>query len=280
MKFSLPALCVAALAASAFAAPKYYTFTGTVIFVVQDQGGYAAAHNIKSGSAVTYVFAVDVANNGYSLLDGKKTDMPDSIMPTPGHKTDYFYDSLTTASVFSAAFPATQEGTFFGYHSTTTYGSSTLNSAVFQSLIGLPEHGTQIIINIPDTSSVDFLPKLNAAVTATENYVDSTAANSSVSMTMKLTAISDTKPSNGVRPVAATGGAWLRAAWNGGSLVVRNGSGRPAHGALLDAAGKTMKEFALGETAMLPPESLPEGFFVLKATTEGGAAAAAFAAKR
>lgn len=66
---------VAIVLGSACAAPVYYTFAGRIDSVTADFGGYAAAHDIKAGNAVAFVFEVDTARPAYSLDKGVRTEM-------------------------------------------------------------------------------------------------------------------------------------------------------------------------------------------------------------
>src|SRR5437879_2585688 len=114
MKKSILFLAAIALG-SACAAPLYYTFTGTVVLVADDQGGYAAAHGIKAGTAVSFVFDVDTSRLAYYLDKGVKTELQDSINEGQGYRADYFFDSLITPSLFSPVVTDNTSGQFMGY---------------------------------------------------------------------------------------------------------------------------------------------------------------------
>jgi hypothetical protein len=248
----------------AFAAPAYFTFTGTITFVPSDVGGYAAAHGISRGRAVTYVFLVDTTVNGFVKESGAKRIKPDSINEGRGYRADYFFDSLVTPSLFSAAVTDSNSGSFFGYHVTTTSGTTVNNTAALQMILGDQDHFTQVIVYIPNPASAVFLPAVGTAVSATELYNDSSAGTSSASMSMTLTAISDTRPVIGVRTPGPARPAWLSAGFQDGSLVMRNRSGGAASARILDAAGKTALRLSLGQDAAIPASALPRGPFFLR----------------
>lgn len=269
---TLPLLAMAALVPCAFASPLYFTLKGKVVLVPADQGGYAAAHGIKAGTPVTYIFEVDTALQGYSLF-GTDKNVPSDSSPSETNHTNYFFDSLITPAVFAGAFTSDGSGSFSGYHSSISLGQSSINNVVFQYESGYPEHGTTVVVYIPDTSATDFLPKVGAVLSATEDYGDSSVATSSVSMSLTVTAISTTRPS-ALRPAAPTAQPWLQATNDGNTLILRNGSGEIAEAALLTAAGKSALRFNLGETARLPLAGLPHGLFILRvaAPAAGGLA--------
>ena len=252
-------------AMTVFSAPTYYTFTGKVNFVPQDQGGYAAAHGIAHGSAVTYVFKVDTSLNGYTLTKGVKdtnTDIPDA---GTGRSTNYFFDTLIVPSLFSAAIHDRTSGSYFGY-------SNQLNSHVtsaIQTIIGNANHNTQVIIYLPDTT-INFLPHLGDSVQSTEGFSDSSTASSSVTMTLVVTGISNTPPASiGNRFPTLTAQPWVWAGLQGGSLWVQNHSGHNAEVRILNASGTTTQSLLCGESVSLPMSGLPQGIFVLRVGAAG-----------
>src|SRR4051812_30261157 len=101
--------------ANAFPATTYFTFTGTIAFLPTDQGGYSAAHGIHVGDPFTYVFAVDTTRDGFTKDGGVLTNKPDinTGAPPSGYTTNYFYDSLITPSLFSAAVTDSATGSFY-----------------------------------------------------------------------------------------------------------------------------------------------------------------------
>jgi hypothetical protein len=250
-----------------FSAPIYFTFTGKVAFVPADVGGYAAAHGIKAGTPVSYFFVVDTSADAYTRFEGTTDLKPD--IANPGYRADYYFDSLIAPSLFSPAVTDGASGSFFGYHTLTTLGTSVRNTVAFQTLIGNPDHGTQIIITLTDTSSTRFLPKLGDVVSATEAYVDSSAASSSASMSMTLTGISGTKP-NALRAPVPAAGNWMSAELQDGNLILRNLSGGKAVVKVLDAGGKTVASRSIEEKAALSVASLPRGKLFLEAIPAHG----------
>jgi hypothetical protein len=259
---------IAALAIASISAPMYYTFTGKVIFVAADEGGYAAAHGIRAQSPVSFVFVVDTARLAYNRMDGTTIMKPDTTTG-PGYSADYFFDSLITPSLFSGAIGDNESGSFLGYRTRTDFGSTTHYSLAFQTIIGNPDPATQLIINIPDSGAADWMPKVGQAVAAVESYTDSTAANSSASMTLTLTAISAIRPA-GVRPAAPVAANWLETRLLEGSLLLENRSGRKAMAKVRDASGKTVGSQSIGEKATLPLASLPRGELFLEVTAGAG----------
>lgn len=262
------ALVLAAIAYS-FSAPTYYTFTGKVTFLVGDVGGYAASHGIHAGSPVTYIFAVDTSRNAYTRFDGITDVKPDSINVGTGYRADYFFDSLIAPSLFSPAVTDTASGSYLGYHTATIIEMKSRYSLAFQTMIGNPDHGTQILFYLPDSGFVDFMPKVGTAVSASESYLDSSAASFSASLSMTLTAISNTRPSNGLRPIASAASSWFGADLDGESLLLRNHSGNKAAVRVMDASGKTVVTLSMGEKAALPASHLPRGKFFLEVTSPG-----------
>jgi hypothetical protein len=198
-----PFLIAAFALGSAGAAPMYYTFSGKVGLLVEDKGGYAAAHDIKGGTAVDYVFEVDTARLGFFLDKSAKTEMADSIDEGRGYRADYFFDSLVTPSLFSAAVTDDASGEFMGYHTATKLGTSMRYSAALQTIIGDNAKQTQVLLYLMNSGETEFLPKLNDVISGTESYNDGATATSSVSLNLKCTGISATKPS-AIRPLART----------------------------------------------------------------------------
>jgi hypothetical protein len=254
--------------AYSFSAPIYFTFTGKVNLVPSDVGGYAAAYGIHAGSPVTYIVVLDTAQNGYTRFDGTITDKPD--INNEGYRANYFFDSLVAPSLFSPAVTDDASGSFFGYQTVTTLGASSRYSVAFQTLIGTPDTGTQIIIYVPDTSATVFLPKVGDVVTATESYNKGSAASSSVSMSLTLTAIGGTKPSNGVRSYVHMASTWMNAEVREGSLLLRNHSGKKAMVKVMDASGKAIFALSMGDKAAISLSSLPRGELFLEVTATGG----------
>jgi hypothetical protein len=256
------AFCIA----YAFSAPTYYTFTGTVSFLASDVGGYAAAHGIHAGSAVTYYVAVDTARSGYDKFRGVVEPKPD--INNPGYTADYFFDSLLTPSLYSPAVTDTASGSNLGYHTVTTSGTTTRYSLAFQFTFGNPDHRTQLLINIPDSGKADFMPKVGAKVAAVESYVDSSIANSGASMFLTLTAISGTRP-NALRPASPATAAWMNTEWRNGDLVILNHSGKPASAKIMDVSGKKILAQTLGEKSVLSLSTFPHGSLFLEVSAPG-----------
>lgn len=255
--------------AYAFPAPVYYTFTGTIAFIPVDQGGYAASHGIKVGGPVTYIFVVDTALNGFTKYAGTPVNKNDVNTGESGYTSNYFFDSLITPSLFSAAVSDTGTGAYYGYHTITSSGGVTRYSTALQTMIGNPDRETQIIIGVPDTGAANWLPKLGKSVSATESYIDSSAAASSASVTLVLTSISDTRPSNGIRLPGTAASSWMSAELQAGALVIQNHSGKKASARIMDAAGKTMVALSIGEKAVVPAAALPAGRLFLEVTSSG-----------
>ncbi|MEO7424604.1 MAG: hypothetical protein ABI036_05410 [Fibrobacteria bacterium] len=253
--------------AYSFSAPIYFTFTGKVGFVPSDAGGYAAAHDIKPGSTVTYFFVVDTSAAPYSRLDGTTTLKSD--IANAGYRADYFFDSLIAPSLFSPAVADSASGSFFGYHTTTSSGTSALNTVAFQTLIGNPDHGTQVILYIPDTSSTVFLPKVGDVVSGSEAYVGPSGASSSATLSLTLTAIGNARP-NAFRPRVRAAGNWMSAELLEGSLMLRNRSGEKAVAKVLDASGRTFAFRSLEEKTVIPAASWPRGKLFLEVTPARG----------
>jgi len=103
----------------------------------------------------------------------------------------------------------------------------------------------------------------------TESYVDSSVASSGASMTLTLTAISTTKPSNGVRSLGMVAKAWTNAELHAGALIIENHSGKKAVAKILDASGKTIVALSMGDKATIPASSLPRGKLFLEVTAPG-----------
>ncbi|MDB5102494.1 MAG: hypothetical protein JWP91_183 [Fibrobacteres bacterium] len=263
-------LLLAALGAmNAFPVPTYYTFTGKINFVPQDQGGYAAAHGIRAGNAVTYVFAVDTAVNGFTKSKGAKLTKPDSINEGTGYRADYYFDSLIAPSLFSPAVTDSSSGSFFGFHTASKLGANFRYAAAFQTIIGDNKHFTQVIINIGDATATTFLPVVGAQVTASEAYSDSSAAASSASMTMTLTGVSATRPVIGIRPTGPMRQGWMQADLRNGALVLRNRSGGRAEASILGLSGKTLQAISMEEYATMPLAGLPRGLYLLRMESPG-----------
>lgn len=217
-----PLLLAAFALGSACAAPMYYTFTGTVALLVDDKGGYAAAHDIKAGTGVSYVFQVDTARAAFFLDKGAKTEMADSIDEGRGYRADYFFDSLVTPSLFSAAVTDNASGEFMGYHTATSLGTTMRYSAALQTILGDNAKQTQVLLYLMNAGATEFLPKLNDMISATEMYNDGSTATSSVSMNLKCTGISATKPA-AIRPIARAHGH-RPGARSAGSLLIDPGA--------------------------------------------------------
>src|SRR3954464_15833899 len=115
--FLMTAVCLL----SAHSALTYFTFTGAIDEVSDDEGGYAAAHGVKAGNYVSYVFAVDTARKAYSIADGQKTELNDSTSTVIDYQVDFFFDSLVTAPIFSTA-AAKDSGSFVGMRVKTAFG--------------------------------------------------------------------------------------------------------------------------------------------------------------
>ena len=260
-------LILAALVAQAFSAPTYFIFTGRINFIPSDNGGYAAAHDIKVGNTVVYVFAVDTTQNGYTQDGSVRTDKND--INNTGYKSDNFLDTLIYPSLFSPAFTDISVGSFFGYRNSITSGAKTTYTEAFQTILGNGTQQTQLIIYIPDTSATDWLPKVGTAVTATEVYAGPSSATSSASMTMTCTSVGSTKPAIGIRAGRGPSQPWLRSGIEGGALIIRNGSGSDALMSLLDARGKTGFAMRVGEKTLIPVSALPRGRYLLEVTAPG-----------
>lgn len=260
---------VLAISAS-FSAPQYYTFNGKINFVPSDIGGYAATHGIRAGVAVTYLFVVDTARTAYTLHNGTPNNMPDTLNEGTGYRADYFFDSLITPSLFSPAVTDSSSGSYLGYRTTTKSGANFRYALAFQTTIGNPDHRTQIVLFVPDTGSSNFLPKVGDVVSATEAYKNGSTASSSASMSLTLTAISNTKPANLLRPGKPMASAWMEAELRNGTLILQNHSGKKAVAKVLDASGKTSLAYSVGEWAAIPLATLPSGRLFLEVTSQGG----------
>ncbi len=269
-KSFFPLIIIAVLSViSAFSEPIYYTFTGTISFLPQDMGGYAATHNIRVGNTVTYIFAVDTAQMGFTKYQGAKTNKPDSLNEGTGYRADYFFDSLITPSLFSAAVTDNNSGSYFGYHISSKLGTLIRNSAALQTIIGDGNRYTQIIVSIPNSTSAVFLPVVGTSFSVTEAYANGSTAASSASMTMTLTAISNTKPSVGIHSQhTVSSQAWMQANLAGDFLVLQNRSGYKAQAKIFDVSGKTSISLTLNGKTYIPVSTLPHGLFFLKAATE------------
>jgi len=217
MKTSVLLLAAVALG-SAWAAPMYYTFSGTVGLVASDMGGYAASHNIKAGTAVSFVFEVDTARVAYFLDKGVETEMQDSIDVGQGYHADYFFDSLVTPSLFSPAVTDNSSGEFMGYHTATKLGTNMSYSAAIQTILGDDATQTQLIIYLTNAGETEFLPKLNEVVSATEMYNAGSTASSAVSLNLKCTGISATKP-NAIQDITRTRAPLAGARMTDGLLI-------------------------------------------------------------
>lgn len=252
-------------AATAFSAPMYFTFTGKVTLVPQDQGGYAAAHGIARGSAVTYVFKVDTALDGYSMSKGVKTPNADNIDSATGEGTNYFFDSLIVPSLFSDVIHDSTSGEYFGYAN----NRSGYVSSAIQTIIGDANRYTQVILYLPGTT-LNFLPQVGDTIRSTEGYTDSSTASADVSTILVCTAIGDTPPAsigNFSRNLSAQSTIW--AGLQGGSLMVQNHSGRETEARILNAAGRTTLSLLFNESVSLPVSGLPKGLFVLQVGKAG-----------
>ncbi|GEM_PF-3261771 len=258
-------LCIA----PAHAAPTYYTFSGKVSIVAADKGGYAAAHDIKAGTSVTFIFAVDTSRLAYNRFKGVTETRADSINSGTGYHADYFFDSLITPSLFQGAVTDTASGSFLGYHTVTKIGANTRYSLAFQTIIGNSEHGTQVFINMLDSGAADYMPKVGTAVAATEDFFDSTLANSSVSLTLTCTAVGSTKPTIGVRVPAPAASAWMHAEMRDGTLLLQNHSGRMASPWIRNAAGKNLLVLSLNSETAIPAAALPQGTLFLEVAAPG-----------
>lgn len=262
-------------AAPIFAAPMYYTLTGKIILIPQDQGGYAAAHGIAVGNTFSYIFVVDTAQAGVIIEKGAVGYRVDTVNTGTGYRADYFFDSLVTPSLFSAAITDSSNGVFYGFQTATKIGTSALYNAAFQTIIGDSHRETQVLINLKDTSATDFLPKVGATLSATELYADSSGATSSAALNLTVAAISATKPSSGVLPRAAAQ-ARLQARMAGGDLLIRNASGHGAQAHIVNAAGQDLLDLTLGENAKVPASALPRGLFFLRMKSVEGESFQAF----
>jgi hypothetical protein len=225
------AFFIAVLVANAFPASMYYTFTGTIGFVPEDRGGYAAAHGIRSGSPVTYIFEVDTAREAFTKFQGTKEPKPD--LNNPGYAANYFFDSLITPSLFSPAVTDSASGSYLGYRIIITSGSIVRRSFQFQVTIGNPDKRAQVILSFPDTTENDFMPKIGTKAAGAETYIDSSVASSSATSTLTCTAISSTRPSLAVRPLPGRAARNRRADLSGervyfgtGSAAFVDGNGR------------------------------------------------------
>jgi hypothetical protein len=258
------------------AATTYYTFTGKIVFIPQDDGGYAASHGIKVGNTVTQVWAVDTGRLGFDLQDGVRTDKPDTSGTGGGYFADMFYDSLVTPSLFSPAVTDLSSGSYFGFRTVTTLGTQSRYSTALQVIIGPRTGQTQVIVTVPDSGKAEFLPKIGTTVSVVEGYTRGTDA-SSASLTMTCTAIGTTLPNIAVRPAPGAGPRWADIDWNGGTLLVRTLPGRAAAASIRDASGRRVFAAPRAETIRIPAASLPRSPFVLELTGNGASFARAFA---
>ena len=258
---------VALSAAYAFAAPVYYTFVGTIGFVPEDRGGYAAAHNIRPGAAVNFVFVVDTALAAFTKFQGVKEPKPD--IGNPGYDANYFFDSLITPSLFSGAVTDSASGSYLGYRITTTVGARVSHSLQFQVTTGNPDKRAQIIVSIPDSGRTDWMPRVGDKAAGAETYIDSSVASSSATMTLTCTAVSSTRP-NGIRARAAGNASGMRAVSRGESVYFENRTGTMVTVAIMDAMGKTLLSRSIGDRAEIPLSYLPRGELFLEAKGPGG----------
>jgi len=232
------AILVAALSVScAFAAPLYFTFVGPISFVPEDRGGYAAAHNIRVGTTVAYVFVVDTTLEGFTKFQGTKKTTPD--INNPGYAADYFFDSLITPSLFSPAVTDSASGSYLGFR-TIISGTMVRHSLQLQTTIGNPDKRAQVILSFADTGGVAFLPKVGDKAAGTETYIDSSVASSSATMTMTCTAVSATRPSSLFRPLSSASRS-LRAVSRGENVYFLNRNGSGAVVDVRNAAGKSVR---------------------------------------
>ena len=254
---------------TAYAAPKYYILTGKITILPTDAGGYAAAHDIRVGNTVNYVFVVDTDKAGFTKSQGTKTDKPDVI--NEGYHADYFFDSLVYASLFSPAVADSASGSYFGYHTTITSGAKESNTAAIQTIIGNADHNTQVIAYLAAPTTTVFLPVIGETMSVTENYVGPASAWSSASLTMKVTSIGDTRPVEGIASRSGGARTWLSATFRGNALAIENRSGRNAQATLMDPSGRVTNAFVLGERYLVPMRELPRGMSFLRVQSAGRA---------
>lgn len=260
-------LVVALTAAGAFAAPMYYTFVGTIGFVPEDRGGYAAAHNIRPGSTVNLVFVADTAREAFTKFQGVVKLKPD--ISNPGYAANNFFDSLLTPSLFSGAVTDSASGSYLGYRITTTVGTRVSHSFQLQVTTGNPDKRAQVILSFPDSGRADWMPRVGDKAAGTETYIDSSVASSSATMTLTCTAVSSTRP-NGIRARAIGNAHGMRAVSRGESVYFENRTGKMVTVAIMDASGKTVLSRSIGGRSEISLRSLPRGELFLEAKGPGG----------
>lgn len=246
------ALCIAA-ALPAQARLAYLGFLGKV--TKADTTPIVLAAGIRQGMTVRYLFAVDMAKDGFVRSDTGRAVYHDTTVTGNGY-LDYFYDSLAGAPLFKIGHDTSVSlaGQVIRYDTGYVFTCATF--------IQNADSVDNVVLTIRSKNFAALLPATATPFTGREVF-NSHGHAGLVLISGLLTWSGDTPPPGALR-LPGRLGPGLEAGFDAGGLTLVSRAGVPLRLTLRDGLGRFGGRYLLRDRLVVPAADLPPGALLLR----------------